>query len=431
MKQSTHSNKIGEDPLQLLKNGNTRRGRWVWWVVLLVLAGGAAVLWAATRSGGSSGEIGYLTEPARRGDLTVTVSATGNLEPTNQVDVGSEISGTVKEVRVAENDHVSVGQVLAILDTAKLEAQVMQSKASVASARAKVSQAEATEVEAHSKFSRLERVRALGGDKAVSPYDLDAAGAALARAEADLLSAHAAVEQARAVLKVQETDLAKAVIRSPINGIVLTRSVEPGQTVAASLQAPVLFTLAQDLASMELHVDVDEADVGQVKQDQPATFTVDAYPERTFQAKIISVHYGSKITDNVVTYETILAVDNADLSLRPGMTATADIIVQQVAGGLLVPNTAIRFTPPRPEGQSRGRRGLIGALLPRPPHRNRSGNKTSFSNGSRRRVWVLVDGRPKPVRITTGSTDGVRTEVTGGDLTEGTPVIVGTERVSS
>jgi HlyD family secretion protein len=369
----------------------------------------------------------YRTEDARRGDLIVTVTATGNLEPTNQVDVGTELSGTIRSVDVDYNDRVKVGQVLARLDTLKLQAQNLQYKAALASAKAKVLQAQATVKEAASNLKRLRQVRELSGNRSPSQYEIDAAEAALDRAVADEASAKAAVSQAQAVLEANETDLQKAVIRSPINGVVLRRSVEPGQTVAASLQAPVLFTLAEDLTQMELHVDVDEADVGQVREGQGATFTVDAYPDRTFQAQITQVRYGSETTGGVVTYETVLKVENIDLSLRPGMTATADITVQKVEDVVLIPNAALRFTPPAPaERKPASGGGLVNALLPHP--RRREPQKRGGNTGSRnhQRGWILQAGQLVPVAVTTGATDGTLTEVTSGDVSPGMPLVVDT-----
>jgi len=369
----------------------------------------------------------YRTEDARRGDLIVTVTATGNLEPTNQVDVGTELSGTVRSVNADYNDKVKLGQVLARLDTLKLEAQNLQYKAALASAKAKVLQAQATVKETASNLKRLRQVRELTGNKSPSQCDIDAAEAALDRAKADEASANAAVSQAQAVLEANETDLQKAVIRSPINGVVLGRSVEPGQTVAASLQAPVLFTLAEDLTQMELHVDVDEADVGQVREGQAATFTVDAYPDRTFQAQITQVRYGSETTGGVVTYETVLKVKNTDLSLRPGMTATADITVQKVEDVLLIPNAALRFTPPAAaEKKTASGGGLLNALLPHP--RRRESQRRNGNTGSReeQRVWTLQGGQIVPVAVTTGTNDGTLTEVTGGDVSLGMPLVVDT-----
>ncbi len=401
-----------------------RRKKWVKWVVLaiLLLAGGIAGT-LVFRNMESPAAVKYKTQTVERGDLTVTVSATGNLEPTNQVEVGSELSGIIDAVLCEENDRVKVDQVLARLDTSKLEAQHSKNKAEVASAKAKVLQAQATTREAENNLARLRHVRELSSNKVPSLYDLDAAEAALARARADETAATASVAQAQAILKGTETDLYKSVIRSPINGVVLSRSVEPGQTVAASLQAPVLFTLAEDLAQMELNVDVDEADVGLVQEGQEATFVVDAYPDRRFKAQITRVSYGSDTTDGVVTYETLLKLDNKDLSLRPGMTATADIIVQRVGNAILIPNAALRFTPPVEKKEESGR-SLVYSLMPRPRRRWIESPEKSASAGSDRRIWILKDGQPKAVTIEIGASDGVKTEVVGESLTPGMEVIL-------
>ena len=206
----------------------------------------------------------------------------------------------------------------------------------------------------------------MSNGKVPSQSELDAAEAAFESAKADAASAAAAVSQAQATLQANETDLYKSVIRSPINGVVLTRNIEPGQTVAASLQAPVLFTLAEDLAQMELHVNVDEADVGKVREGQKAVFNVSAYPNRNFEARITQARFASTTTSGVVTYETVLKVNNSDLSLRPGMTATADITVKKVDDAILVPSSALRFTPPVQQ-KANSATGLVGALLPHPP----------------------------------------------------------------
>lgn len=378
----------------------------------------------------------FLTKKVEQGDLTKTVGATGNLEPRNEVEVGSELSGNIETVEVDYNDHVKVGQILARLDTEKLDAEVNNSKAALESARAGVMQAEATLKETKAEYERYKHVYELSGGKVPSAYDLESAQAEYAKAQADLASAKAQSSQARATLDSDETDLSKAIIRSPINGVVLTREVEPGQTVAASLEAPVLFTLAEDLSRMELHVDVDEADVGQVKQGQEATFTVDAYPDRVFPAHITQVRYGATDTDGVITYETVLQVDNDDLLLRPGMTATADIVVSKVEHAVLVPNAALRFSPPMPsQGPATGkekneaRGGILSKLMPRPPRHEKSASANHTpereTNG-KQEIWILQDGHPVPVRVITGMTDGIMTEITEGNLKPGMDVLVGT-----
>jgi HlyD family secretion protein len=393
------------------------------WLIAILLVGVVVVIVVVWKNAGKSATTQFETQEAQRGDLVVLVTATGTLQPTNEVEVGSEISGIVKSVEADYNDKVKVGQVLARIDTSKLEAQATQSNAALEAAKAKVLQTQATVSETRSKLAQLERVRELSNGKVPSQSEFDAAQAAFERAKADDASAAAAVAQAQAALKANQTDIAKAVICSPIDGIVLTRSVEPGQTVAAAFQAPVLFTLADDLTQMELHVDVDEADIGQVKEGQEATFSVAAYLDRTFQARIVQTRYGSKTVEGVVTYETVLEVDNSDLSLRPGMTATADITVKKVEGAVLVPSAALRFTPPAPveKGPSRG---LLGAMLPRPPRSSSKPQENGTGNGKQQQVWIVKDGQPAAVPVTTGATNGIVTEVLAGDVQPGTPLVI-------
>lgn len=368
----------------------------------------------------------YRTEMIGQGDLRVTVSATGKLAPVNEVDVGSEQSGTIKEVFVDYNDRVKEGQVLARLDITKLQDAIAKAKAALASAEAKVLQAVATVKESRANLGRLQQVAKLSGGRVPSRSELETAEATLQRAIADEASARAAVDEARAALRSNETDLAKASIYSPIDGVVLARSVEPGQTVAASLQVTVLFTLAENLAQMELQVDVDEADVGQVRAGQSATFTVDAYPNRKFPARISLVRFGSETVDNVVSYKTILNVDNDDLSLRPGMTATAEIVTAERQHVLLIPNAALRFTPPKPatDTSPKSGGGLLASLLPRPPRQDAQKVVTeTIDKNAAQRVWVLRDGQPVSVTVTVGQSDGRMTEITSGDLQAGAAVI--------
>lgn len=381
----------------------------------------ALVLWKGL---GSSSTVQYKTQEVKRGDLTIVVTATGTLQPTNTVDVGSELSGIVKTVEVDYNSKVKVGQILARLDTSKLEAQVTQSKASLESAKAKVLQAQATVSETRSKLAQLRKVKALSNNKVPSQSEMDAAEAALERASADEASARAAVSQAQATLDANQTDLSKAVIRSPVNGIVLTRSIESGQTVAATFTAPVLFTLAEDLTKMDLHVNVDEADIGLIQEGQKATFSVAAYANRLFEARIIQARYGSSTTSGVVTYETVLKVDNADLSLRPGMTATADIIIKKIGKAILIPSAALRFAPPVQE-EKKPSTGLIGAILPHPPGPG-SQQREEAADKKEKRIWVLRDGKILPVWIVTGSTNGGMTEVVAGDIQPGMTMVVDT-----
>jgi len=390
-------------------------------LALLLTAAGVAWWWLAARPGNAQPR--YVTEAVARGRLTVTVTANGTLQPTNKVDIGSELSGTVARVAVDVNDRVRKGQVLAELDTEKLTDQVRRSRAALSVAQARVDQSGATVTEARGNLARLEEVARLSGGKVPSQAELAAGQAVLARALADASSARATVSDARAALSVDETNLRKASIRSPIDGVVLSRSVDPGNAVAASLQAVTLFTLAEDLAQMKLQVNVDEADVGQVRERQQAQFTVSAYPSRQYPATITRVGFGSTTKDNVVTYVTELSVSNADLSLRPGMTATAVITASERDNVLMVPNAALRFAPAVPaaaEAASSG--GLVSKLVPRLPRQ--ASRRVGTNTAAARQVWVLREGRAVPVAVTPGASDGRMTEVASDELQAGMAVIV-------
>jgi HlyD family secretion protein len=404
-------------------DAGARRHRLTRWLLAGIVAAAVALGVSAWIRHEEGAETRYVTLPVTRGDLRVTVTATGTLAPTNQVEVGSELSGIVETVEVDYDQRVKVGQVLARLDTTKLEAQIRQTSAALAAARARVAQADATEAEARAQLARSEE---LAAQQLIAASDLDATRASAERARADRASAAAAVAQAEAALQANLADLGKTTIRSPIDGVVLTRGVEPGQTVAASFQAPVLFTLAEDLTQMELDVDVDEADVGQVAPGLDATFTVDAYPDRTFTARVAAVRFASQKTDGVVTYKTILYVDNEDLSLRPGMTATAELVVKHLRDVVLVPNAALRFTPPVETAATGEGRSLVGRLMPRHPGRPSGQTGNAETAGRQQRVFVLREEQPAPVTLTVGSTDGRMSEVVSGEVPPGEAVIVAT-----
>ncbi|WP_257544013.1 efflux RND transporter periplasmic adaptor subunit [Sphingopyxis sp. DBS4] len=419
-----------------------RRGKWPAIALFTVL-----ILFVLYRCFGPAEAASYSTQAAERGALTVTVSATGNIKPINQVDVGSEQSGLITHVYVDVNDRVTKGQLLASLDTARLQDSVVQAQASVAAAQANVGEAQATLAQANATLARQEEVSRLSGGRVPSKTELDAARADQKRAVASLAASRAQVAQQQAALGTAQTNLSKARIYSPVTGVVLSRDIEPGQTVAASLNAPVLFTIAEDLSQMELEVSIDEADVGQVKEGQDATFTVDAFPGQRFPAKITRVNVGSNSSGSssssssssssttssssgtVVAYTAILSVDNAKQILRPGMTATADIVTMSKKNVLLVPNAALRYRPTT-EGQSTdsSKGGITSALVPRGPRRsgNRAERSVTTDRGAQQTIYVLgADGQPQAVQITTGDTNGTLTEVASGKLSAGMKVLTG------
>jgi HlyD family secretion protein len=404
-----------------LKGRRSRRPLFYVFAALGLLAlAGAAFLWTWDDA---KDRTRYRTATVERGDLTIKVTATGQLQPVTQVDVGTEVSGTIDRVEVDFNDRIRKGQVLARLDPQQFQARQRQSQAALSLAGVLEAQATVTET-----ANKLQRVRNMMARRLSSQEELDTVAAAAGRAEAALAVARARVEQAQAQLDSDNRTLVKTEIRSPIDGTVLKRQVEPGQTVAASLQTPVLFTLAEDLTEMELNVAVDEADVGQVTAGLKAEFTVDAYPNRRFPATITQVRYSPETVNGVVTYAALLSVDNTDLSLRPGMTATAEILVRTVKDAVLVPNNALRFTPAKTTVAKGESGGLVGLLLPRraPDSRRPPGKEPRSGKGGQ--VWTLKDDTPTAVEIKTGATDGNLTEVLEGTLAPGTTILLDIEK---
>ena len=414
-KDKSQQSPSGADLARLLTAPPRRRwGRWIFGGVLAVaVLGGGYWLWTAQASGAKA--VSYVTEPLTRGDLTVTVTATGTVQPTTRVDVSSELAGTLASVAVDFNETVKVGQVLAQLDTSKLAATVANAEAQAASARARLVQAEATATEVAENLATQQEL----SDRGIATRkDMVSIIANDARAKASVDMARADLTLSQANLDLARADLEKAVIRSPINGVVLNRKAEAGQIVGPQLNDPVVFTLAEDLTRMELLADVDEADIGQVAVGQGAEFTVDAFDNREFAATITQVRYASEVTDEVVTYKAVLAVENPDLHLRPGMTATATITVAEETGALLVPNAALRWAPPRTGGGGQGAAGLAGLILPSAATRN---PQQAVASG--KSLWLLRDGAPVEVAVDIGATDGRRTMVVSDELAEGDAVI--------
>lgn len=485
--------------------------------VVVALAVGGVAMFRKRDAEAAAGA--YRTVPVERGDIRVAISSTGTLSAISTVTVGSQISGQVTDVLVDFNDEVKRGQVIARIDPKTYEAQIEQGTAQIASARASLSQAQATLVNAELDYRRKAD---LGARQLVARSDVDLAKAALDQARAQVNSAQASIRQQTASTQTTQVNLDRTVIRSPVDGVVLTRSIEPGQTVAASLQAPELFTIAEDLAKMKIELAVDEADIGQVRAGQNVSFTVDAFPDRQFRGTVEQVRLSATTTNNVVTYPVVVTVDNSDGTLLPGLTVNAEIEVSKREDVLKVSNAALRFKPagdaqgatpasPQGAGGARGGTGMLDDLArtaasmgldanqqaafdtaaeavrarqaarqaqaTQPGGGNRlfgggggrgpmvaggpgAGNmqaqmrqrmtdrfKEDFAafrttlddaqkkqwdaaisnlvNAKRVQIHRLVDGRPQAVMVRLGASDGTDTEISGGGLEAGDPIVTG------
>lgn len=349
----------------------------------------------------------YETADVTRGRLEVTISATGTLSAVGIVEVGSEVSGKVQSVFVAENARVTKGQVLAEIDPMQLSSEVATTGAQLAAARASIAQAEATATEAHLARERAEEQAKLG---LIAQKDLETARAADLRAQAAVLTAKANASLSSTTAATARWKLTRARIVAPTDGVVLARQVEPGQVVQASFQTPVLFKIAKDLTELELEVDIDEADVGKAKEGQKSTFQVDAWPDRQFPSTLKTIGNVATTTNGVVSYTAKLSVDNKDLMLRPGMTASATIVTEARDDALLVPSSAFRFMPPGIGGSSMpGPPGLLGPSGPKP-----AASAPVVKDPKNKFVWVLRDaGRVEPVEVRPEATDGSKTAVSG------------------
>lgn len=335
-------------------------------LALAVLAGIVAVAWWLWSGRTQDASGGYRTGAVERGDVRVVISATGTLRATTTVAVGSQVSGQVQSVAVDFNDRVTRGQAIAMLDPAPFQTRLKQAQADLASARASVNEARATQRNAEADYARKSDLLAR---QLIARSEADLAMAAREQARARVASAQAAVQQRQAGVDNAQLDVEYTVIRSPVDGVVLLRAIEPGQTVAASFQTPVLFQIAEDLAQMQIDLSIDEADVGQIKEGLPVSFTVDAFPDRQFSGEVKQVRLSATSNANVISYPVVVQVDNGDQSLLPGMTASAEIVVSRRDGVLRMPNAALRFTPPgeeaAPAAAAAGGRGGLMQDLPR------------------------------------------------------------------
>ncbi|MDC0743295.1 efflux RND transporter periplasmic adaptor subunit [Polyangium mundeleinium] len=419
----------GGDPevLKVVARGKRRRLPWVLLAAVLVAGGGGGFyVWKKKTAAAAEGTK-YQSQKVERGDLRVTVTATGTLKARNTVEVGAEITGRVLEVHVNFNDKVTKGQILAEIDTEQYTARIEEATAQLASANASLMNARTTASENKLKLTRAEGMLAQGLAPA---QDVEAAQANYKRAEAQVASSSSQVTLAQASLKVAKTNLSKAVIRSPIDGVVLNRAVEPGQTVTSGMQTPVLFVLAADLGQLQLNVQVDEADVGSVKEGQEASFTVDAYAQQSFVSKVLAVKNMPTTGTTVVTYEAWLSVDNTKGLLRPGMTATATVVVDERKNVLLVSNAALRFNPNRKTTSTQQQGISVNQFLPtggRPgmgQQKRPTGTGTGTGAPREPALWLPTGGEPRRVKVEVGATDGIRTEIRAEEISEGTDVVV-------
>ncbi len=377
---------------------------WIFGLILVILGIGA---WAWIKHADDK-KILYITAPLEVKTLTTKVSATGNIEPTNTIDVGIEVSGTISDVLVDYNDRVKIGQVMARLDTTKLHSKVVSSKASLARAQASISEAKATLKNAQNEWDRVRTMYASTQGNYPSKQEMDNTSTTVEKTKAQLAAAVAQSNQATAQLNADQDDLRKAVVLSPVNGIVLERKIEPGQTVAATMQTPILFKMAEDLTKMRVIVSVDEADVGEVKEKQKVQFSVDAYPNQIFEGTITQLRMNSAVVNGVVTYEAVVEVHNNALLLRPGMTANASIITGTFTNVTVIPNTALRFTPPVLDTTD-----------------NKKHAKVQDDKG--KYVWILKNETPTKFKVTAGQSDGIMTIIHNSTLKNGDLIITGVE----
>ena len=392
---------------------------------ILVLAGTGYGFW---RWGSRPKESAYVTMPVQRGNVTQVVSSTGTLQAVITVLVGSQISGTIDKLFADFNTKVKAGEVVAQLNQDKFKAAVDQARANLLAAESNLAKAKVSVVDAQ---RTLERNRELRKRDLMPQSELDAAQTAYDAALAQVEVNKAQSAQAQAGLNQATVDLNNTVIRSPVDGIVISRNVDVGQTVAASLQAPTLFTIANDLAKMEVHTNVDEADVGNVTEGQEVSFTVDAFPARRFKGRVHQVRNAPTVVQNVVTYDAVVRIDNKEQLLKPGMTANVQFLVNRREDVLTIPNMAIRFKPPeqKDEAQELLRREQTRAaptIGARKTSRSPGGGGGGGGRGGRRiTLYVLSAGKAEPVEVQLGITDGSKTEVGDVELKENDPVIIG------
>lgn len=394
--------------------------------VLLLAAGGAG--YAYWRMGNGTKEPPYLTTPVAKANIRQVVSSTGTLQAVTTVLVGSQVSGTIAKLNADFNSKVKKGQIVAELDQSRFAARVEETRANVLAAQASLAKSKVALEDAE---RTLKRAKELRQRELVSQSELDAAQTSYDSARAQVNVTQAQVGQAQASMNQAQIDLGYTVIRSPVDGIVISRNIDVGQTVAASLSAPTLFTIAADLTKMEVHTNVDEADVGNISEGQDVSFTVDAHAQRRFRGKVNQVRNAPINVQGVVTYNSVVRINNKELLLKPGMTANVQFLVAQREDALAIPNVALRFRPPEEKNEAqellRQEQGRVGGRITQ--RRTSRGGGSGVGGGEGRRVrqvkvYVLKDGKAEPVDVQVGITDGSKTEVVAG-LNENDPVIIG------
>lgn len=372
-------------------------------------------------------EISYKTAKIERGTIVSTVAATGNLSAVTTVQVGTQVSGTIQKLYVDFNSRVKKGQAIAEIDPSLFNASVAQSQGNYLSAEANLQKARVTLVDAVRTFNRYKKMLA---DGIISQGDFDATETAVQSSQAAVRAAEGALAQSRGSLMQSKTNLRYSVIRSPVDGVVISRAIDVGQTVAASFSTPTLFTIAQDLTKMQIEVSVDEADISRIQLDQKAGFTVDSYPEQTFRGKVIQIRSAPVITQNVVTYVVVVSVDNSDLKLKPGMTANVSVEVAKKDNVLMLPPAALRFKPKLKVDNAKEKDNANGAGVSgqhptgggRP---NGAGKGGSGKTGGRnQKVYLLKEGKPLAVQVKTGIANNSSIELVEGDIKDGDEVII-------
>ncbi len=391
------------------------------WIAVGVVAVGVLTVGYRFRDAGAKEALHFETAKVDRGRITAKVTASGSLSAIVTVQVGSQVSGRLQQINVDYNSPVKKNQLIARLDPSLFEAAYQQAKANDVAARGNLAKAQAQSADAERQY---QRAKALAAEKLVDQADLDTAGANADAARAQVQASQGALAQAQAALHQAEINLAYTKIYSPTDGVVISRSVDVGQTVAASLQAPTLFVIAEDLRKMQVDTSVAEADIGRLRDGMPASFTVDAYPGETFRGTVRQIRNAPQTVQNVVTYDAVIDINNADLKLKPGMTANVTFVAAERNDVLRVPNAALRF---RPGGDVLAAAGITARAGQRGPAAGGAqaggGAWQRDDKSDRRRVWVLDQGKPRPVGIEIGVSDGSLTEIADGKLTEGSLVI--------